>query len=70
MILVGLGFPILRDPNILGTHGVFLMFSVLCFIAGIFIFMCVKETQGKTAIEIQKMYSDEPEDDRLLTQDE
>lgn len=51
-ILVGLGFPILKNPSILDTHGVFLLFAFCCFICGLFIIFFVKETSGKTPAEI------------------
>lgn len=70
IILVGFGFPILRAPNVLDTHGVFLLFAGWCLIAGIFIITCIKETKGKTAVEIQKIFSNESNDDLPLTQDD
>lgn len=69
-ILVGLGFPILSNPNVLDMHGVFLLFTFFCFICEVFIIFFVKETSGKTPAEIQKMFSDENDNQLPLIEKE
>ena len=48
VLVVSLCFPMVSDPKVLDTHGVFFLFGFCCILGEIFMGKFVHETQGKT----------------------
>ena len=57
-LIIGLTFPIVKEPTVLNSYGVFMLFSGWCLAGLVLIVTSVKETQGKSQAELLKLYYD------------